>query len=113
MWPSFWASGHIERMTETKPAESKALLLFRAFCAFPLFVFLTIIFWEIVLGISLLSHWFYEHGWNILGFSAKVVWILLAVLTICITVMFFAGWILLLIRIIRGRNCVVTINDES
>jgi hypothetical protein len=91
-------------MNEPKPTESKVSLFFRMLCALPMFLVLTVIFWELVLGAWLLSRWFYDHGWNFLGASARVVWILLAGVTIYLTIMVFAGWVVGLIQIIRGSK---------
>lgn len=89
-------------MNETKSSESRISLVFRTFMAFPMFLMLTVIFWLLDLGVWLLSGWFYERGWSVLGFSAKIVWILLAVLTIFLTVRVFIWWIVHLIRVIKG-----------
>lgn len=67
-----------------------------------MFLVLTVVFWEFVLGVWLLSGWFYDKGWIVLGFSAKVVWILFAVLTIFLTVKVFVGWIIRMVQVIRN-----------
>ena len=90
-------------MSDAKPSESRVSLVLRMFFALPVFLIFTIIFWELVLGAWLLSGWFYSRGWSVLGFSAKAVWILLAVLTIAATVIVFVAWIIQLVRAIRGR----------
>jgi magnesium-transporting ATPase (P-type) len=91
-------------MKDTEPSESKVSLVFRTFMAFPMFLILTVIFWMLDLGAWLLSGWFYERGWSVLGFSAKIVWILLAVLTAFLTVRVFVGWVVHLIQVMRGRE---------
>ena len=91
-------------MSDTKPSESRVSLVFRTFMAFPMFLMLTVIFWQLVLGAWLLSGWFYERGWSVLGLSAKIVWILLAGLTVFLTVRVFVGWVVHLIRVMRGRE---------
>ena len=91
-------------MSDAKPSESRVSRVFRTFMGFPMFLVLTVIFWEIVLGVRLLSDWFYERNWTGLGLLAKIVWILLAVLTVFLTVRVFIGWIIMLIRVIKGRE---------
>lgn len=91
-------------MSDTKLPESRVSLVLRTFCAFPMFLILTVIFWEIVLGVWLLSGWFYDQGWSALGFSAKVVSIVLAALTIFLTVRVFIWWIVHLVQVIRRRE---------
>ena len=91
-------------MSDTKPSESRVSLVFRTFMAFPMFLILTVIFWQLVLGAWLLSGWFYERGWSVLGLSARILWILLAVLTSFLTVRVFFGWIVHLMRVIKGRD---------
>jgi hypothetical protein len=89
-------------MSEARPPESRVSMIFRTFCVMPMFLMLTVIFWELVLGMWLLSGWFYEKGWNVLGFSTRVAWILLAVFTIFLTLKVFIGWIVRMIHVIRG-----------
>lgn len=69
-----------------------------------MFLTLTVIFWEFALGAWLLSRWFFDTGWSVLGLLAKILEILLAVLTISITVIFLVGWIMQLIRVSKGRK---------
>jgi hypothetical protein len=89
-------------MTDAKQSESIVSLVLRTFFALPAFLIISVIFWELVLGAWLLSGWLYEKGWRVLGLSAKVVGILLAALIIFATAKFFVGWILLIVRRIRG-----------
>ena len=91
-------------MSDTKLSESKVSLVFRTFMAFPMFLLLTVIFWFLVLGTWLLSGWFYERGWSVLGLSARIVCLLLAVLIVFLTVRVLVGWVIHLIRVIRGRE---------
>lgn len=91
-------------MSNAKPSESRVSLVARTFFALPMFLMLSVIFWELVLGAWLLSGWFYEKGWSVLGFSAKVVWMLLAVLTVAATVMIFVTWIIQLVRAFKGQD---------
>ena len=91
-------------MSDTKPSESRVSLVFRTFMAFPMFLILTVIFWMLGLGAWLLSAWFYERGWSALGFSAKILWILIAVLTFFLTVRVFVWWVVHLIRVMKGRE---------
>jgi hypothetical protein len=89
-------------MSDTKPPESRASLVIRSFFALPIFLILTVIFWEIVIGAWLLSGWFYDKGWLTLGCSTKTVAILLAALTVFLTAKVFVGWIIFMFRRIRG-----------
>lgn len=91
-------------MNNAKPSESKFSLVLRTFCAMPMFLILTVIFWELILGAWLLSDWLYERGWSALGFSAKIVAILLAALTVFLTLRVFVWWVVHLVRVIRGRE---------
>jgi hypothetical protein len=91
-------------MSDTKPSESRVSLVFRTFMAFPMFLILTLIFWLLDLGAWLLSGWLYERGWSALGFSAKIVWIFLAMVTVFLTVRVFVWWVVHLIRVMRGRE---------
>jgi hypothetical protein len=91
-------------MSDAKPSESRVSLVLRTLCALPMFLILTVIFWELILGAWLLSGWFYSKGWSALGFSAKIIWVLLAALTVAATVMIFATWIIQLVRAIRGKD---------
>ena len=78
--------------------------MLRTFFALPMFLIVTLIFWELVLGAWLLSRWFYEREWLVLGLSAKAVWMALAALTIAGTLTFFVTWTMALVRAFRGRN---------
>jgi hypothetical protein len=91
-------------MSDTRPTGSRVSLVFRTLMAFPMFLMLTVIFWLLDLGAWLLSGWFYERGWSVLGLLTKIVSILLAVLIVFLTVRVFVGWIVHLIRVIRGRE---------
>jgi hypothetical protein len=91
-------------MSDSKPSESRVSLVFRTFMGFPMFLTLTVVLWLLDLGAWLLSDWLYERGWPVLGFLAKIVWILLAVLTFFLTVRVFVWWVVRLIRVIRGRE---------
>jgi hypothetical protein len=85
-----------------KPTQSRANLVIRSFFALPVFLLLTIIFWEIIVSIWLLSNWFYDKGCPILGLSTKIAAIALAALTIFLTVKFFVGWIIFMFHRIKG-----------
>jgi hypothetical protein len=91
-------------MSDTKPTESRISLAVRTFCALPMFLILTVIFWEFVFGAWLLSRWLYEKEWPVLGLAAKVLMVVLALVTIYMTVVVFVGWIVQLVRVIRGRE---------
>jgi hypothetical protein len=99
-----WPNKSLQPMSDTKPSESRFSLVFRTIMAFPMFLILTVILWQLVLGAWLLSGWFYEKGWPVAGLLAKIVWILVAVLTIFLTVRVFIGWVAHLIRVMRGRK---------
>lgn len=68
-----------------------------------MFLVLAILFWEIILCLWLLSDWFHERGWSVLGATATIVWMLLAALTLFFTVGVTVAWVVHLIRVIRGR----------
>jgi hypothetical protein len=89
---------------QSEPSESRASLVIRALFALPMFLVLTVIFWEVVLGAWLLSKWFYDQGWSWLGLSAKIVWIALGVLTVVVTVMGCAACLVGVFRAIRGKD---------
>jgi hypothetical protein len=91
-------------MSDAKPSESRVRLWLRTFCALPMFLVLTVIFWELVLGVWLLSGWFYARGWSGLGLAAQIVWITLAALTVAATVMIFVTWVIQLVRVCRGQD---------
>jgi len=91
-------------MSESKPPESRVSLAIRIFCALPMFLVLTVIFWEVVLGTWLLSGWLYETGWPGFGLAARVVAMLLGLLTVFMTVRVVLAWMIMLVRIIRGRE---------
>jgi hypothetical protein len=91
-------------MKDASQLKSRASLVLRTFCAFPMFLVLTVLFWELVLGLWLLSDWCYAHQWPALGFSAKALCFILGALTIFLTLRVFVWWIVCLIRTIRGRQ---------
>lgn len=91
-------------MSDAKPSESRVGLVLRTFLALPVFLLLTVICWELVLCLWLLSDWLDVRGWPAFGMSARVIWIMLAVVTIIATAVGFFAWIGRLVRVIRGRE---------
>jgi hypothetical protein len=91
-------------MNDAKPSESRVSLVLRTFCALPVFLLLTVVFWELALGAWLLAAWFDDRGWPVLGFSATVVWAILVALTSVITVWGCIAWVVHLVRVARGRE---------
>jgi hypothetical protein len=70
----------------------------------PIFLLITIIPWLIALGAKLLSDWFYDSGWRLLGASFKIIAMVLAVAVIASTVWFFIIWFVHLARVMRGSE---------
>ena len=96
--------GTASPLSHSKPTWSRVSLVLRTFLALPMVLVLTIIFLELVLGFWLLSDWFNERGWSALGTAATIVWILLAALTLLLTVCVTVAWVVHLFRVMRGRE---------
>src|SRR4051812_37550843 len=70
----------------------------------PLFLLITLIPWLIALGAKLLSDWFYDTGWRLLGGSFWMIAIVLAVAVIVSTAWFFIIWLVHLARVMQGSE---------
>ena len=84
--------------------ESRASELVRTFCALPMFLVLTVVFWLLALWGWVLSVWFDQNGWSVLGTAAQVVGLLLAALTAIGTGIFLVTWVGQMVRIVRGSE---------
>ena len=88
---------------EPRP-ESRFVDLVRTFCALPMFLIITVLFWLLALHAWLLSEWCDVSGWSVLGVLPRVVALLLAALTTIGTGLFLVTWIGEMVRVIRGRG---------
>ena len=91
-------------MNGARTPESRVHRILRTLCALPIFLLLTVFFWELALGAWLLAAWFDDRGWSVLGWSATVVWMLLVASTIVITAWGCVAWVVHLVRVVRGRD---------
>jgi len=70
----------------------------------PLFLFVSLVPWLVVLGLKVLSDWFYADGWRLLGTSFKMLATFTAGALIACTVWFFIVWFVHLTRALRGSG---------
>jgi hypothetical protein len=92
-------------MSNAKPqTPSKVSDVVRTFASLPMFLVLTVILWEMVIGAWLLSDWCYDKGWPVAGLSSKVLAIAIGAITAVATVRFIFGWIGWMIRAAKGSD---------
>jgi hypothetical protein len=89
-------------MNTVRPT-SRAWLLFRTFAAFPCFLIVTFIFWELAVGAGVSSGWASGNGWPILAWCFRILGIAIAALTAIATVIVFVAWVVHMVRVIRTR----------
>jgi hypothetical protein len=66
-----------------------------------MFLVLTVVFWLLALGAWVLSVWFDQSGWSVLGTAGRIVGLLLAALTAIGTGIFLVTWTVQMVRAFR------------